>query len=91
MTYQCPVCGFSSLAAPPRDYYICPCCGTEFGNDDTLYTFSELRRRWINRGLVWFSRFTPPPRDWNPFIQLSAAGLSAFPSLPNAALLFSIG
>jgi len=34
MNYRCPVCFFDELPYPPRDYHICPCCGTEFGNDD---------------------------------------------------------
>jgi hypothetical protein len=40
--YSCHVCGYSMLDEPPYDKYgcatytICPCCGTEFGYDDSL-------------------------------------------------------
>ena len=27
----CPVCGYRGLEAPPANFLICPCCGTEFG------------------------------------------------------------
>jgi hypothetical protein len=53
---------------PPQDYHICPCCGTEFGNDDAEYTYAELRDHWISAGAPWF--FGQPPADWNPWAQL---------------------
>ena len=43
MNYRCPVCFFDEMPDPPRDYNICPCCGTEFGNDDVEYSYAELR------------------------------------------------
>ena len=57
---------------PPRDYDICPCCGTEFGNDDVEYTLEELRVAWITDGAQWF--YGTPPADWNPWSQLIAGG-----------------
>ena len=73
----CPVCGFDKLTQPPEDHYICPCCGTEFGYEDYAATFDgrfqrwqELRQRWINAGMPWFSRATPPPVRWEPARQL---------------------
>lgn len=65
MTYTCPICGYTSLPAPPADYLICPCCGTEFGNDDQIHTAAALRARWIHGGMSWFSKATPPPEGWN--------------------------
>jgi hypothetical protein len=53
---------------PPQDYHICPCCGTEFGNDDADCTFDELRDRWIRAGAPWF--FGDPPEGWSPQAQL---------------------
>jgi hypothetical protein len=70
--HTCPVCWFSSLPYPARDYHICPCCGTEFGNDDAELTWEELRQRWILGGMHWF--FGEPPRGWNPQAQLLAVG-----------------
>lgn len=75
MLYTCPVCGYPSMTEPPTDYYICPSCGTEFGNDDTVFTYDELRTVWLEKGPVWFSRATEPPPDWNPYAQLFRAGL----------------
>src|SRR5580704_6839377 len=50
MKYACPVCGYGGLYRPPRDYYTCPCCGTEFGYDDYAQDPQELRRRWVASG-----------------------------------------
>ena len=64
----CPVCLFGNLPYPARDYHICPCCGTEFGNDDARFTHEQLREAWIAGGARWF--FGRPPERWNPWIQL---------------------
>lgn len=72
MKYQCPVCGFD-MSYPAAEYNICPCCGTEFGNDDALSTHEELRARWIGSGAPWF--FRAPPPTWNPWQQLFQAGM----------------
>lgn len=72
MNYSCPVCFFSKLPYPPRDYHICPCCSTEFGNDDAEFTHSQLREMWIASGANWF--FGNPPPFWNPWMQLIEAG-----------------
>jgi hypothetical protein len=68
----CPVCLYGSLPYPPRDYHICPCCGTEFGNDDARFTHEQLREAWIAGGARWF--FGRPPEHWNPWVQLLVAG-----------------
>lgn len=64
MKYSCPVCGFASLPYPPNDNHICPCCSTEFGNDDVDYSHSQLREMWIAAGARWF--FGRPPTSGVP-------------------------
>jgi hypothetical protein len=67
----CPVCGYN-MPYPANNYHICPCCGTEFGNDDARDTHEELRRRWIDAGAHWF--FRNPPIGWSAWSQLAANG-----------------
>jgi hypothetical protein len=67
----CPVCFYPALPYPPRDYHICPCCGTEFGNDDDDMTHAELRQQWIDNGARWF--FRTPPIGWSAAKQLLRA------------------
>lgn len=74
MSHQCPVCGFTGLVAPPADFEICPCCGTEFGYDDDQKSHAHLRAEWIDNRTPWFSRANPPPRGWDPIAQLIQAG-----------------
>jgi hypothetical protein len=57
------------MADPPQDYNICPCCGTEFANDDQDKTHAQLRVEWIAGGMKWF--FGLPPFMWNPQMQLA--------------------
>lgn len=71
MNYRCPVCLYANLPYPPKDYHICPCCSTEFGNDDAEFTYGQLREMWIASGARWF--FGNPPLYWNPWIQLLEA------------------
>jgi hypothetical protein len=52
--YSCPVCFLPDMQNPPKDYNICPQCGTEFGNDDLDWTYDELRDAWIAAGMPWF-------------------------------------
>jgi hypothetical protein len=73
---MCPVCGYRGLEEPPADFVICPCCGTEFGYDDFGTSHEDLRTQWIRAGARWFSDYTRPPRDWNPYAQLLNAGLA---------------
>jgi len=72
MRFRCPVCMYGSLPYPARDYHICPCCGTEFGNDDAEFSHAQLREMWVADGAFWF--FGIPPRDWNPWLQLIEGG-----------------
>ena len=73
----CPVCFFPDLEQPPRDFSICPCCGTEFGVDDysprgisSEVIYRELRWEWLERGGPWFDPETPQPNGWNGFEQI---------------------
>ena len=72
MRYRCPTCFFDNLPYPPADYHICPCCGTEFGNDDAEYSHEQLREMWVAGGANWF--FGRPPEHWNPWVQLIQNG-----------------
>ncbi|MGA9668031.1 MAG: hypothetical protein WBQ94_02420 [Terracidiphilus sp.] len=81
--YTCPVCYYTGMQDPPRDYNICECCGTEFGNDDEALSHEELRARWIESGARWF--FRSAPVGWNPWTQLFAANVGVlyhYGSLP---------
>jgi hypothetical protein len=55
----------------PRDYNICPSCGTEFGLHDVNSGIEELRQVWLESGPTWFSKVIPQPREWKPMIQLA--------------------
>lgn len=74
--FSCLVCGYPELDEPPYDdhgcalYNICPCCGVEFGYDDSNALHSELREKWIATGMQWWSRNISPPTNWNPLHQL---------------------
>jgi|SRR5271165_4897164 len=69
----CPVCGYA-MSYPPRDFHICPSCGTEFGYHDAGRTYDELRRLWLETGPRWWSRSRPTPAHWDPWRQLREAG-----------------
>jgi transcriptional regulator with XRE-family HTH domain len=74
MTYICPICGYDRLTKPAANFYVCPCCGTEFGSDDLDRDPRELRSGWIDRDMPWFSRSTLKPKNWNAYRQLIKAG-----------------
>lgn len=77
----CPVCGFK-MDAPPRDYNICPSCGTEFGLHDANASIIELREAWIKTGPKWASATDHQPPDWDPYAQLALLGLSSGAIVP---------
>lgn len=77
MKYLCPVCGCGELPHAPKDYMICPCCGTEFGYTDFTASHEELRDAWLASGAKWHSRRIHPPEDWSPLRQLIQAGFGA--------------
>lgn len=66
----CPVCGFM-MQEPPRDYNICPCCGTEFGHHDLNASIADLRKNWLKGGAAWWSSIDLPPANWDPYEQLT--------------------
>jgi hypothetical protein len=68
----------------PENYNICPCCGTEFDNNDANTSISNLRTAWLKSGLKWWSPVDEPPCDWDPYQQLNwlVDRYGAFPVLP---------
>ena len=54
----------------PRDYNICPSCGTEFGLHDFNSTIEDLRTLWLASGPRWRSTVDPEPPLWDPLLQL---------------------
>jgi len=56
---------------PPKDYHICPSCGTEFGYDDAGRSHTALRTAWLKSGTPWWSPVSQPPEGWDPLAQVS--------------------
>jgi hypothetical protein len=83
------VCGYPGLDESPYDYAnptyeICPCCGIEFGYEDSAPTpeewparCKELRDKWIKDGANWWAAVAgeEPPDGWDPIEQMRKAGL----------------
>jgi len=84
MNFTCPICLYKKLPFYPADFEICPCCGTEFGNDDERVPHATLRTEWINRGARWF--FRNPPEGWNPWLQLIEGGAAR--DVPHIAISY---
>lgn len=80
MTYTCPVCGYDKLEEPAANHNICECCGTQFGYHDLRFTHAELRERWVDGGMKWYSLYIEPPQGWNPVSQLLRAGYELAPT-----------
>ena len=73
--HACPVCGYDGdLTFRPREYQICACCGTEFGFDDRVLNYAQLRDEWLNKGCPWFDPDELKPVSWNAYGQLLTAG-----------------
>lgn len=70
----CPVCGYE-MEAPPRDYRICPSCGTEFGLHDANASIADLREAWLKTGPKWWSKTDTEPLGWDPIAQMEKAGI----------------
>jgi hypothetical protein len=81
--FLCPVCGLLLDFKPwdgesPSDE-ICPSCGIQFGYDDAAGGNMEMRNRcharwrekWISSGMVWHSKGTRRPDNWDPKSQLT--------------------
>ena len=62
---NCPICGLP-FAEPVDEeelrhsYWICECCGCEYGYSD----HADYRDDWIRRGAPWFTE-SARPGDWN--------------------------
>jgi hypothetical protein len=74
---NCRVCGFALGFEPwgkddsEPTWEICPCCGTEFGYEDsTIIGVMRARKRWIDNGAQWFNN-NKRPSDWDMNTQLS--------------------
>ena len=52
--HTCPVCGYDQLSEPPKDFTICPSCGTEFGYDDVRQTVGQLLATWLQTCPRWW-------------------------------------
>lgn len=74
--HTCPVCGYDRLSEPPRNFTICPCCGTEFEYDDAFATHAQLRAAWLRSGARWWSPVDPRPENWDPYLQVDGVASS---------------
>ena len=61
MPDKCPVCNF---AHKPEKWSICPCCGIEFGYEDSGRSYQELREVWLATGPVFWKEPQPEGWDW---------------------------
>lgn len=69
----CPICGFDGLEEPYQlgSFDICPCCGIEFGYEDSVpraeylpERWAHLRNKWKEKGYRWsFEEYKP--QNWN--------------------------
>jgi hypothetical protein len=80
----CTVCGYE-MEEGPRDFNICPSCGTEFGLYDLNSSIPALRALWLSNGPVWHSSVVPKPSGWSPIRQLADMFLNPV-AMPAAAL-----
>jgi hypothetical protein len=81
MINMCPVCGYD-MEDPPDNYNICPSCGTEFGLHDVNNSIEELQAAWLGsgpNGPAWWSKFDPPPVNWNHLRQFERVAIRANP------------
>jgi hypothetical protein len=94
--FACPVCGYAGLDEAPYDEFgcssfgICPCCGTEFGYDDSSLAHADLRKRWISGGMLWWSKHMVAVSDWDPVEQMRRAGTDVPPDLSSALVSSSL-
>jgi hypothetical protein len=62
---NCPICGLPWSEPVDEEevrysYWICECCGCEYGNDDN----SAYRENWLKQGAPWFDP-KQRPNSWN--------------------------
>lgn len=74
----CTVCGYE-MEEGPRDYNICPSCGTEFGIHDINSSIVNLRSAWLSTGPQWHSTVVREPQGWEPIRQLTRIFLNPNP------------
>lgn len=74
--HLCRVCGWESAGYPwgeeglKPSFEICPCCGVEFGNDDSSAKgVRQARARWMEDGYPW-TVAEEKPVDWQADTQL---------------------
>ncbi len=65
MIKHCPICGLPFPEAVDGEelrfsYWICDCCGCEYGYTDT----PAFRQSWIEGGARWWDE-RAKPKDWN--------------------------
>jgi hypothetical protein len=83
--FDCPVCGYAHLARPAYNeagsasFEICPCCGVQFGYQDSGFPHAASRQIWLETGGTWSCDVTAPPPEWNAREQLRLAGLASDP------------
>lgn len=78
----CPVCGYALDFLPWVEKSaadeMCPCCGIQFGYDDSAggdvnlrpAMYVRWRENWIRNGMNWSSKSIEPPSGWNAEEQL---------------------
>jgi hypothetical protein len=74
--YNCRVCGLRLDDPPWGDdgrtplYEYCPCCGVEFGyQDSSPLGAKSYREKWVNDGAKWSEPAEMPP-NWGLVAQL---------------------
>jgi len=80
--YVCHVCGYPNLDEPPwgddgktPSFNICPCCGVEFGYEDsTEKAKRNYRKEWLQKGAKWFDD-EYKPKNWDLRSQLENIGV----------------
>jgi hypothetical protein len=67
---HCRVCGLAQSDPPWGEdgetptFNICPCCGVEFGYEDsTLFSIRNYRSSWLEGGAQWHVP-KAKPQDW---------------------------
>lgn len=86
--FLCKVCGYDNSPFMPwgedgkiPSYSICPCCGVEFGYEDTtIKSIENYRKKWILNGAPWFKGEDRPP-NWSVENQLYNIGVG--PTTPD--------
>jgi transcription elongation factor Elf1 len=69
--FLCKVCGhnygdytWGENGSDPS-FNICPCCGTEFGYEDSNEkAIISQRKKWLDKGANWYFP-EEKPKDWN--------------------------